>query len=72
MKILILAAIKKLVILGRKWAFGLLSIAMRESVMKNCGLRGSKGVFIKKTIGSILVEFQDESVIWKIAKNPIV
>ena len=71
-KLKILASIKKLFILGRKWEFGweLLSIAIRESVMKNCKLRGLKGIFNTKKMkptGGILVEFQDDSVIWKIA-----
>ena len=56
--------------MDRKWAFGLLTITMRESVIKNCGLRGLTGVFYTKKMrqtGSILVEFQNDSVIWKIA-----
>lgn len=51
-------------------AFGLLTITMRESVMKNCGLRRLKGVSYKKKMrptGSILVELEDDSVISKIA-----
>ena len=43
---------------------------MKESVIKNCGLRGMKGsTYTKKMrpVGSILVELQHDSVIWKIA-----
>ena len=41
---------------------------MRELVIKNCGLRGMKGSTYTKKIrptGSILIDFQDDSVIWK-------
>ena len=59
MKIAILAAIWKMIILGRTCGFDLLTIA------KNCDLPGLKGVsYTKKMrpIGSILVEFQNDSV----------
>ena len=59
-----------MVIFGKKWTFDLPAIVMKESVIKNCGLREMKGSTYTKKMrpaGSILVELQHDSVIWKIA-----
>ena len=56
--------------MGQIWAFGLLTIVKRESVIKNCRLRGLiGGTYMKKmrSTENILVKLQDDSIIWKIA-----